>query len=204
MTHRNEQAQRYAPLVLLIMGSVRAGRLCPHIARWVGGIGRQHTDLDYEIVDLTQWPLPLDDEPGIPAAGVYSQAHSRAWSQKINGADAVVFVTPQYNWGYPAALKNAIDHLYREWNGKPAAIISYGGHGGGKCAEQLRQVAAALKMDMAVATSALTLPEDVIRRGVALKPEHDLASYADGVRLLFAELSTKIAATSAAKPSAPK
>jgi len=127
--------------VLLIMGSARAGRICPIITEWVAGIGRTCTDSSYEPVDLLQWSLPMNDEPGIPAAGSYVQAHTQAWSRKVADADAVVFITPQYNWGYPAALKNAIDHLYREWNAKPAAIVTYGGHGGGKCAEQLRQVA---------------------------------------------------------------
>ncbi len=57
---------------------------------------------------------------------------------------AIVFVSPQYNWGYPAPLKNAIDHLYKEWAGKPAMIVTYGGHGGSKCAAQLRQAFAEL------------------------------------------------------------
>lgn len=175
------------------MGRLRAGRICPQIAHWVAWIGRYRTDLVFEIVDLADWPLPMDDEARIPAAGGYNQPHTRAWSEKIDSADAVVFVTPQYNWGYPAALKNAIDHLYREWRGKPAAIISYGGHGGGKCAEQLRQVAVALKMGMVATSPALVLPEDVIRQGAALIPEQDLAIHAVSIRQVFDELGMRIA-----------
>ena len=133
------------PTVQVILGSVRAGRLCPKVSAWVIGIGRASTGLNYELVDLANWPLPLDDEPGIPALGEYAQEHTRAWGRKIATAAAFVFVTPQYNWGYPAALKNAIDHLYQEWGGKPVTIVSYGGHGGGKCAAQLRQVTTASK-----------------------------------------------------------
>jgi NAD(P)H-dependent FMN reductase len=124
--------------VLVIGGSVRAQRLSPQIASWVSEIGRLRSTLAIEIVDLVEWPLPMDDEPGIPALGTYNSERTQAWSRKIASADGFVFVTPQYNWGYPAALKSALDHLYREWRGKPAVIVTYGGHGGGKCAAQLR------------------------------------------------------------------
>ncbi len=70
----------------------------------------------------------------------YHQPHTQTWSQLISSHDAFIFITPQYNWGYPAALKNAIDYLFNEWKGKPALIVSYGGHGGGKAAAQLRVV----------------------------------------------------------------
>ncbi len=94
------------------MGSIRSGRRCPQIASWVIDVAAAATDLKFELLDLAQWPLPMDDEPGIPALGAYRHPHTRAWSQRIAGAAAVIFVTPQYNWGYPAVLKNAIDHLY--------------------------------------------------------------------------------------------
>lgn len=178
------------------MGSVRAGRICPVVAEWVAQIGRAHHDADYEIVDLLDWPLPMHDEPGIPAIGPYTQPHTRAWSDKVNDAAAVVFVTPQYNWGYPAVLKNAIDHLYREWRGKPTAIVSYGGHGGGKCAEQLRQVAAGLKMRMVTASPQLVLPEAVIREGAAIDPPAHLAAHVESIEQALGELA--LAMTSAA------
>lgn len=122
------------------MGSTRAQRICPQIAQWVAQVGRDTIARDFEIVDLRDWPLPMDDEPGIPAVHDYVNAHTNTWSRKISEAGAFVFVAPQYNWGYPAVLKNAIDHLYKEWHGKPAMIVSYGHRGGGKCAAQLRQV----------------------------------------------------------------
>ncbi|MBB6241896.1 NADPH-dependent FMN reductase [Rhodanobacter sp. MP1X3] len=176
--------------VLLIMGSTRAGRICPIITEWVARIGRSCTDFSYELVDLSQWPLPMDDEPGIPAAGGYIQPHTQAWSRKVASADAVVFVTPQYNWGYPATLKNAIDHLYKEWNGKPAAIITYGGHGGGKCAEQLRQVAGAVKMQLTSATPAITLSSDVIKNGSPIDPDVDFKTYVESVEQALHQLAT--------------
>lgn len=176
--------------VLLIMGSTRAGRVCPKIAEWVARIGRDATAFDYEVVDLAQWPLPMDDEPAIPAGGgAYAQAHTRAWSDKIKGADAVVFVTPQYNWGYPAVLKNAVDHLYHEWRDKPAAIVSYGGHGGSKCAEQFRQVAGAVKMRVVPTATPITLSDAIIREGAAFEPERDFAASLPAIRKALGELA---------------
>jgi NAD(P)H-dependent FMN reductase len=182
--------------VLLIMGSTRAARICPKIAAWVAEIGRRCTGLDYEVVDLADWPLPMNDEPVIPAKGVpYAQPHTRAWSEKIKSADAVVFVTPQFNWGYPAVVKNAIDHLYHEWRNKPAAIVTYGGHGGGKCAEQLRQVAGAVKMRVVPTAPGIWLPESVIREDASFDPERDFESHVASIQNAFAELSEQINAT---------
>ncbi len=174
--------------VFVVAGSVRAKRLGPRISAWVAETGRARSALAIEIVDLADWPLPMDDEPGIPALGIYASERTRAWSEKIYAADGFVFVTPQYNWGYPASLKNALDHLYREWNGKPAAIVSYGGHGGGKSAAQLRQVVEALKMRVAPTMPAVELSENAIRNA-ALEPVSDLAAYTPSVEQAFDELA---------------
>ena len=178
--------------VLLIMGSTRAGRNCPKITAWVEAIARACLSHECEVVDLASWPLPMDDEPGIPALGHYVQPHTHAWSEKIKGASAVVFVTPQFNWGYPAALKNAIDHLYHEWHDKPAVIVTYGGHGGTRCARQLRRVAVAVKMRVVATTPAIALPDAVIREGAVLDPDRDLRAFAPRVRRAFAELAAQV------------
>jgi NAD(P)H-dependent FMN reductase len=151
----------HASKVLVIVGSVRAKRICPQIAAWVAEIGRESTSAEIELLDLKDWPLPMDDEPGVPAAHPYENEHTRAFGRKIAEATAFVFVTPQYNWGYPAPLKNALDHLYKEWSGKPAMIVTYGTRGGGKCAAQLRQVLKGLHMKP-VAATALKLSRDRI------------------------------------------
>jgi NAD(P)H-dependent FMN reductase len=179
--------------VLLIMGSTRASRICPKITEWIARIGRESTDFGYEVVDLADWPLPMDDEPEIPAKGIpYTQAHTRAWSEKIKSTDAVIFVTPQYNWGYPAALKNAIDHLYHEWRDKPAMIVSYGGHGGGKCAEQLRQVASAVKMRVVPTAPGIVLSDAIIREGASFEPKHDFKPYLESIQVALAELVDQV------------
>lgn len=155
-----------SPRILVIMGSVRLQRISPLLADWVANVGRLCLpEAIFELVDLRNWPLPMMDEPAIPAhAAGYSTPHAQAWSQKIASADAFVFVTPQYNWGYPAALKNALDHLYHEWQHKPALIVSYGAHGGDKCAAQLRQVLTALSLHVTEQHVALTLSSEQILR----------------------------------------
>jgi len=179
--------------VQVISASTRPTRINPSIARWV--MAQAPDALDLELVDLADWPLPMDDEPGIPAAGQgYSHPHTQAWSDKVAAADAYVFVTPQYNWGYPAPLKNALDHLYAEWTGKPAMIVSYGFHGGGKCAAQLRQVLEGLRMRPAATMPGLTLPEEM-KHGAAV--EVALASFGPAVPAIataFTELAALLAA----------
>jgi len=130
----------------VIIGSVRMGRIGPQIARWMQDIVSSSDLHSCEVLDLIDWPLPMDDEPHLPATGQYIQPHTQAWSQKIAEGDAYIFLFPQYNWGYPAALKNAIDHLYHEWKGKPAILVSYANRGGGKAAVQLRQVLIGIDM----------------------------------------------------------
>lgn len=176
--------------VFLIMGSVRAGRLCPQITDWIETIGRQITpNLTLEIIDLADWHLPMNDETGIPALGQYTQHHTIAWSNKIKDAEAIIFITPQFNWGYPAALKNAIDHLYNEWRNKPAIIITYGGHGGTRCARQLRRIAASLRMRVIPVTPTLMLSDAIIRHGAPLIPEKDFQASIPQIQKAFKQLS---------------
>lgn len=135
----------HASEILVIAGSVRPRRICLQVAEWVAALGAETPGVSPEVVDLRDWPLP-EDEAGIPAAGGYDHPHTLAWSRKVAAARAVVLVSPQYNWGYPAPLKNALDHLYAEWAGKPVMVVTYGGHGGDKCSRQLVQVCKGLHM----------------------------------------------------------
>jgi NAD(P)H-dependent FMN reductase len=179
----------HASKVLVIVGSTRAQRICPQIAEWVAEIGRETIAREFEIVDLKDWPLPMDDEPGIPAIHDYAMEHTNAWGRKIGDADAVVFVTPQYNWGYPAPLKNAIDHLHKEWSGKPAMIVSYGSRGGGKCARQLRQVLKGLHVKLVATMPGFRLAKDDIKANAGtIDPGQAFAKHLKTLRRAFAEL----------------
>jgi NAD(P)H-dependent FMN reductase len=114
------------------------------------------------LIDLLAWNLPMFNEPTIPSQihhySNYVQSHTQAWSQEIQKYSGFIFVTPQYNWGYPAVLKNAIDYLFNEWKGKSAMIVSYGGHGGTKAAGQLRQVLQGVDMEVVEAMPGLSFP----------------------------------------------
>ncbi|ODV88450.1 hypothetical protein CANCADRAFT_4590 [Tortispora caseinolytica NRRL Y-17796] len=133
--------------IYLIIGSVRLGRIGPQIAEWIKKeIQANDPSSDIELIDLREWYLPMDDEPNLPASGHYEKEHTKAWARKISQGEMFIFLTPQYNGGYPAALKNAIDHLYAEWSGKPACIVSYAYRGGGRAAAQLKQILTGVRM----------------------------------------------------------
>jgi NAD(P)H-dependent FMN reductase len=126
--------------IAIITGSTRPGRNNEAVARWVHDIARKRSDAQFELVDIASYNLPLLDEAVPPSMGEYSNAHTKAWAEKIASFDAYVFVTPEYNHGTSGALKNAIDYLYREWNNKAAGFVSYGSAGGARAVEQLRLV----------------------------------------------------------------
>jgi NAD(P)H-dependent FMN reductase len=128
--------------IAVITGSTRPGRKNEAVARWVYELARKRSDAAFEFVDIKDYDLPLLDEPVPAAMGQYSQPHTKTWAAKIAAFDAYVFVTPEYNHGTSAALKNAIDYLFREWNNKAAGFVSYGGAGGARAAEHLRLILA--------------------------------------------------------------
>jgi NAD(P)H-dependent FMN reductase len=182
---------RMVPTILVIMGSVRAGRRCPQIAQWVAAIAESLDQFDCEIIDLKDWNLPPDDEAQIPAKGIYSQEHTKKWAAKIASASGFVIVSPQYNWGYPAPLKNALDHAYREWAGKPLVTVTYGGHGGDKCAAQLRQVAEALALRSVATSPEITVARELIVSGEPQTAE-ELMPYEPSVRQALDELTAAL------------
>lgn len=99
------------------------------------------------ITDLAELDLPFLDEPNHPRLGAYVHEHTKGWSAAVDASDAFVFVTPEYNYGYSAVLKNAIDYLHAEWQHKPVGFVSYGGVAAGtRAVQQLKQVVTTLKM----------------------------------------------------------
>lgn len=130
------------PVIAVVLGSTRDGRIGESVAKWFMSIASQRQDLQVELVDLKEWNLPMFNEPNNPSTGIYTHEHTKRWSAAIAKYDGYVFVTSEYNHGYPAALKNALDYLYHEWGLKPAAFVSYGGPAGGaRVIEQLKLVA---------------------------------------------------------------
>ncbi|NNM44546.1 NADPH-dependent FMN reductase [Knoellia koreensis] len=148
------------PLVTVVVGSTRPIRVGDQITQALAPVIAEEADARVEVVDLRDLDLPLLDEPRMPALGDYAHDHTKDWARTIEASDAVVIVSPQYNGGYPAGLKNAIDFLYAEWKERPVLIVTYGGHGGGMSGAQLRHVLEFI--------GAAVLPENV---EITLKPE---------------------------------
>jgi NAD(P)H-dependent FMN reductase len=130
----------------IIIGSTRPGRKAEEVARWIHGIAQTRSDARFELVDISDYNLPLLDEPVPPSMHRYQNEHTRRWAAKIDAFDAFVFVTPEYNHGTSGALKNAIDFLYREWNNKAAGFVGYGSAGGVRAVESLRLVMGELQV----------------------------------------------------------
>jgi NAD(P)H-dependent FMN reductase len=135
------------PVLQILVASTRPGRVGEPTARYIAERAGQHAAFDVEVVDLAEVDLPMFAEPKHPRLGEYTLDHTREFSKTISRADGFVFVFPEYNHSYNAALKNALDHLHNEWAGKPVGLVSYGGvAAGARAAVALEPVLLALKM----------------------------------------------------------
>ena len=131
----------------VIVASTRPGRIGPVFAQWFRQIAQQDPRFEVHLVDLADINLPVYDEPKHPTLQRYEHEHTEQWSTSVASADAFVFVTPEYNYFPPPALVNALDYVYKEWNYKPAAFVSYGGQSGGiRAIQALKLLVTTLKM----------------------------------------------------------
>jgi NAD(P)H-dependent FMN reductase len=135
------------PNLTIIVVSTRPGRAGLPISQWFTARAKDHGAFDVTVVDLAELGLPLLDEPEHPRLRRYTKQHTKEWSAIVDAADAFVIVTPEYNYGYPASIKNAIDYLHQEWAYKPVGFVSYGGVAAGtRAVQQLKQVVTTLRM----------------------------------------------------------
>lgn len=135
------------PLIQILTCSTRPGRIGPHITGWLAQAAAAQDLCDLEVVDLAEFGLPVFDEPEHPRLQKYRHAHTLRWSASVARADAFIFVTPEYNFGPPPSLVNAMNYLGREWHYKPLAFASYGGVSGGiRAVEATKQLATTLRM----------------------------------------------------------
>jgi len=134
--------------IKIILASVRDGRFGDKPAKWILGHAKKVDDIKVELLDLKDYQLPIFSDATSPAyvTGKYGKKEVDAWAKKIAEADGFIVVTPEYNHGYPATLKNNIDCIYREWNKKPISFVSYGSTGGARVVQQLKEVAIELQM----------------------------------------------------------
>ena len=163
------------PKLAIIIGSVRPNRFADHPAQWILEIARRRGDFEVELIDLKDYPMPLFAEQASPAWAPSQNEVAQRWQKKVNEFDAFIFTAAEYNHGPTAALKNAIDYTYREFNNKPVAFVGYGGVGGARAVEQLR-------------LSAIELQMAPIRTAVHIQMSVYLAVLKEGKKLLLERL----------------
>lgn len=134
------------PKIGIIVGSTRATRFADKPTEWIANIAKTHTDLDFEVVDLRDYPMPFFEEATSPAWAPSQNEVAQRWQKKVDELDGYIFIAAEYNRGPTAVLKNAIDYAYNEWNNKPAAFVGYGGVGAARAIEQLRLHAVEMQM----------------------------------------------------------
>ncbi len=145
-------------VISVIVGSTRQGRFSEKPARWIF----QHLknrDVDARLLDLRDFPMPFFDQampPAMPGRPPYENEVVKKWTAAIGASDGFIFVTPEYNYGPPAVLKNAIDWVYPEWHRKAAAFVSFGGVGGARSVQQLRETA--IELQLAPIRSSVHIP----------------------------------------------
>ena len=146
-------------VISVIIGSTREGRFSEKPARWIFQHLKNRSGIDARLLDLRDFPMPFFDQPAPPAMpgrAPYEHDVVKRWTAAIAQADGFVLVTPEYNFGPPAVLKNAIDWVYPEWNRKAVAFVSYGGAMGARGVQQLRQTA--IELQLAPVRSAVHIP----------------------------------------------
>lgn len=136
--------------IAVILGSIREIRRGDRVAKWLMPQLEKYKDIEFELLDLKDYPLPFFNESNSPEGleGNYTNPLGKKWAAKIGEADGFIIIAPEYNHGTSAVLKNALDWIYQEWNRKPVTFISYSPNaaGGIRAVEQLRQNVIELQM----------------------------------------------------------
>ena len=134
------------PRIGIIISTTREGRFGERAARWVAQLAETRSDLDVEVVDLRDYPLPFFESATSPRFVPIDTPEAKKWSGKLAELDGYVFVTAEYNHSISGVLKNALDFVFAEPARKPAAFVGYGAVGGARAVEQLRLIAVELSM----------------------------------------------------------
>jgi NAD(P)H-dependent FMN reductase len=134
------------PRIGIIISTTREGRFGERAARWVAQLAETRSDLDVEVVDLRDYPLPFFESVASPRFVPIDTPEAKKWSGKLAELDGYVFVTAEYNHSISGVLKNALDFVFAEPARKPAAFVGYGAVGGARAVEQLRLIAVELSM----------------------------------------------------------
>src|SRR5579864_7623860 len=139
---------KHMTIISVIVGSTRQGRFSEKPAQWIFEHLGKRKEIETRLLDLRDFPMPFFDQavpPSMPGRPPYPNEVDQKWTAQIGASDGFVFVTPEYNYGTSAVLKNAIDWVYPEWNRKAAAFVSYGSAMGARAVQQLRETAIGFK-----------------------------------------------------------
>ena len=147
----------------IIVGSTRPGRFADKPVAWLVDRLEGREDFELDVLDLRDHPLPLFDSPMSPARTLrdYPNEAVAKLGRRFDAADGYIAVTSEYNHGYPASLKNAMDYVFPEFNKKPITFVGYGNAGGARAIEQLRLVS--IEFEMAPLRRAVHIFPDVMR-----------------------------------------
>ncbi len=179
--------------ILVILGSTRKKRFGDKAAKFIYSEAVKRDDMDVELVDLRDYPLPFFDEPISPSRitdGKYANPTVQKWADKVSVADGFVIVTSEYNHGYPAVLKNALDYVYYPWNKKAVGFVAYGSVGGARSVEQLREVA--VELQMAPIRTGIHIPFQVMME-IFNKKEGDKTDYFSAFRQQAGDFLSQLA-----------
>jgi len=146
-------------IISVIVGSTRQGRFSEKPAQWILQHLEKRGGIETRLLDLRDFPMPFFDQPvppAMPGRAPYAHDVVKKWTAEIARSDAFIFVTPEYNYGPSAVLKNALDWVYPEWNRKAAAFVSYGSVAGARSVQQLRQTA--IELQLAPIRSSVHIP----------------------------------------------
>ena len=146
-------------VISVIVGSTRQGRFSEKPAQWILQRLKSRGDIETRLLDLREFPLPFFDQPvppAMPGRPPYANEMVKRWTAEIARSDGFIFVTPEYNFGPPAVLKNALDWVYPEWNRKAVAFVSYGSALGARSVQQLRETA--IELQLAPVRSSVHIP----------------------------------------------
>lgn len=134
------------PRIGVILSTTRDQRFADTANDWLAGHTGKREDMEFEIIDLRDFPLPYFEEAMSPMYGPAANPVAQKWAAKIGALDGFIFVVAEYNRSLPGALKNTLDYAYPEYNRKPAAFVGYGGVGAARAIEHLRLICIELQM----------------------------------------------------------
>jgi NAD(P)H-dependent FMN reductase len=170
------------PKLLIIIASTRPGRVGLPVAQWFEAHARAHEGFEVSVADLAELDLPFMDEPSHPRLQQYTKQHTRDWSATVGAQDAFAFVMPEYNHGFNAPLKNAIDFLHNEWSYKPVGLVSYGGVSAGtRAAQMIKQVVLSVKLTPVVESVSIPFVKQFVDDDDRLQPNEVMSQSASAM-----------------------